>query len=452
MYNFQPNTVYTGKMENVLPYFPENIFHSIVADPPYGLGEEPDVAEVMKAWLDHSYYKPKNKGGFMGKVWDAFVPQPVQWTQAYRTLKPGGFAVIASGTRTVDWMCMGLRFAGFKIRDIIPWHYGTGFPKSMDVSKMIDKGAGAEREKLHISSITGARKKSTIDDKNGKDDRTFSNKETVTNYITAPATDAAKQWDGYGTALKPATELFILAQKPISEKTIAKNVLLHGTGCLNINGCRIAFTSDQDKATAVWGRGTEILSGNYVAGTGSKTSGRTNIEPNDAGRWPANLILDPHMSAVMDRMAPDAGAFAAVSGGKCGKSKGIYGDYKEKGNGEDIFYADSGGASRFFYCAKPTEGERNKGFTTEHYLGDFPNGNDHVTVKPIELMRWLVRLVTPKNGIVCDPFAGSGSTICGANMEGLPWVAVEMDERNASICNIRVKAWNPEKYIPQELF
>lgn len=452
MYKFQPNTVYAGKMEIVLPHFPPEIFHSIVCDPPYGLGDEPNVMEVMKAWLDHSYYQVKNKGGFMGKQWDAFVPQPVQWKEAYRVLKPGGFAVVACGTRTVDWMGMALRFAGFQIRDIIPWHYGTGFPKSMDISKQIDKEHGAERKKLHVSSVTGKRNKSTIDDKAGKENRTYSNKKAVTNYATVPSTEDAKQWDGYGTALKPATELFILAQKPITEKTIAKNVLNHGTGCLNINGCRIAFTSDQDKATAVWGRGTEILSGNYVAGTNSKTSGRTNIEPNDAGRWPANLILDPYAAAIMDKMAPKAGAFAAGYSGKSGESKGIYGDYKEKGNGEDIFYADSGGASRFFYCAKPTEYERNKGFTTEDYLGEFPNGNDHVTVKPIELMRWLVRLVTPKGGTTCDPFAGSGSTICGASVEGINWTAIDMDERNKKICDIRVKAWNHEKYTVQRLF
>lgn len=204
---------------------------AIVTDPPYGLSKQPDMAEVLRHWLAGDDYV-SNGRGFMGKSWDSFVPGPATWREAFRCLKPGGWAVVFAGSRTQDLMSVSLRLAGFEVMDVGQWLYGSGFPKSLDISKAIDKAAGAEREVIGRSEngIAG-----------GSGEFTAGNAASAgfkAEYdITAPATDAAKQWDGWGTALKPGYEPFILCRKPL-DGTYANNVLKHGVGALNIDGTR----------------------------------------------------------------------------------------------------------------------------------------------------------------------------------------------------------------------
>lgn len=495
-----------GKAEKKLKDFPDNFFDSCVTDPPYGLK-------------------------FMNKQWDYDIPPVTTWRQVYRVLKPGAYILVACATRTQHRMACNIEDAGFEIRDVITWHYGSGFPKSMDISKAIDKAAGVEREKGKITSVTGARNKSTIDDRAGKDNRTFSNKEPVINYESIPATDAAKQWDGYGTALKPATEFWTLARKPLSEATIAQNVLKHGTGGLNIDAARVSFAGEEDKNSAAWGRGTNILGGNYV---GAKHgNGKENIEANPKGRWPANLILSHHPDCVcvgskkvkgtftgngdarvgenskgavtpirrgtgvdrtdqdgletveawqcvdgcpvkeLDKQAPNVDAFAPVARGQNGSSRGIYGDFEQKGDNGRSFHdsGQRGGASRFFYCAKADSFERNKGCENLYWEKKkdrffliskseydlLPEqsraaGNIHVTVKPIDFMRYLVKMITPKYGNVLDPFNGSGSTGIASKLELMNYTGIDMLLENIIISNARIDAWHPPKYIEQTLF
>lgn len=209
----------------------DNSIDAIVTDPPYGLSKQPKMEEVLKHWLAGDDYNATGSG-FMGKTWDSFVPGPSIWKEAYRCLKPGAWDVVFAGSRTQDLMALSLRLAGFEIMDTGMWLYGSGFPKSLDISKAIDKSLGAEREvigtKIKARSTSGNSALPTIDG------------ETVYKEfnITKPSTDQAKKWEGWGTALKPAYEPFILARKPL-DGTYANNVLKHGVGGLNIDGCRL---------------------------------------------------------------------------------------------------------------------------------------------------------------------------------------------------------------------
>lgn len=395
-----------GLAEEKLEGFADSYFDSCVSDVPYGLK-------------------------FMGKKWDYEIPPVSTFKQILRVLKPGAHILIACGTRTQHRMASNIEDAGFEIRDVITWHYGSGFPKNLDIIKSIKKEL-----------------KTTDQD--------------ILN---------TENWDGYGTALKPATEFWTLARKPIDQKTIAQNVLKHGTGGLNLAACKIPFVNQSDKEGAVWGRGTNILGGNYV---GAKhTSGKKHIQPDPDGRFPANLILDELSAKELDMQAPKTGAFAPVKKGSGSKTENIYGKYSENGDDGRSFY-DAGllaGASRFFYCAKSDTYERNKG--CEHLFWKKQNdihiliskeeydilsekeraqGNVHVTVKPINLMRWLVKLITPKYGHCLDPFNGSGTTGIACKLEFLNYTGIEKMEENCIISQCRLDAWNPERYLQPNLF
>jgi site-specific DNA-methyltransferase (adenine-specific) len=325
------NKIIHGDNVEVLKTYPENFFHSVVTDPPYGLK-------------------------FMNKHWDYDVPQVEFWREVLRVLKPGGYVLSFGGTRTYHRMAVNIEDAGFIIRDQLQWIYGSGFPKSLNIGKAVDKFQGNEREKIG-------------------------------------------EWEGYGTVLKPANEPICLAMKPLSEKNFAENVLKHGAGGLNIEASRIGNGREQSQSQS------------QVA---DRTKDNCNYYSKELGRFPSNVILDEEAGAML--------------------------------NGE----------ARFFYCSKASSSERNAGmrWDSEKKLesgiqrgsyGSF-NGrsnyykNYHVSVKPLNLMRYLVRLVTPKGGIVLEPFAGSGTTLLAAKKEGFEFVGIERELEYCKIAEQRLEA------------
>lgn len=437
------NSIYTGKMEVVLKDFPDNCVDSIVTDPPYGLK-------------------------FMGKHWDYAVPTVAQWKEAFRVLKPGGFLLSFGGTRTYHRMVVNIEDAGFEIRDQIQWLYSSGFPKSMDISKALDRQAGAEREVIGKYKPPNGKEWNLKQDGNPDGDHSaglFTSSGTRTLDVTAPSTEAAKEWDGWGTALKPANEPICVARKPV-EGTVADNILAWGTGGMNVDGCRVPFQNKDDQDSAMWGRGTDILGGNFVGAFHG--NGKVNIDADPKGRWPANVIMDGFAGEELDRQTGIL-TTGAKNGVYVGWGKeGIYNPGKEY---QQYSTGDSGGASRFFYCPKPDNFERNKGLKdfekkpggmVSNYSGQHitrrdggapgPRANNHPTVKPIDLMRYLVRLVTPKGGVCLDPFCGSGPTLIGAKMELMYYIGIDDDEANIPLAEARVKAWNPDLYKAQQLF
>jgi hypothetical protein len=364
----------------------------------------------------------------MGKKWDSSgIAYSVElWSECLRVLKSGGHLLAFSGSRTYHRMVVAIEDAGFEIRDQIMWVYGSGFPKSLDISKAIDKSAGAERTVVG-SKITGGIKRARPDDAEG-----YSHSYSVGQVevpITTPATDEAQQWSGWGTALKPAHEPIVMARKPI-DGTVANNVLKHGVGGINIEACRVGTEGGTAGAGAGAGAGARVF-GNGLNGTFGK--------PVDGlGRFPANFIHDGSEEVLA--LFPDS---TSKSGGKSGTNANPMSWTEENKDRDRVGHDDSGSAARFFYCAKASKAERNAG------LGELPSANFHPTVKPIALMRYLVRLVTPPNGTVLDPFAGSGSTLVAAILEGFSPVGMELTADYLPIINARVEwALNQEPDQP----
>ena len=408
---------------------PNNAVDSIVTDPPYGLSDNKYVAETITKWINGERdFIPDGKG-FMGKAWDAFVPPPAIWDECLRVLKPGGHLLAFFGTRTQDIGALAIRLAGFEIRDSVAWLYGSGFPKSMDISKAIDKQAGAERK------VVGK-------DKSGKSSRAFQSLEETTagEYnITAPATDAAKQYDGWGTALKPAHEPIVVARKPISESTVANNVLLWGTGGLNIDASRVG---NENRINPPVGDLSSIGSSRTKPiGEGTSVS----------GRFPANLILSHSEDCVeISEGASISTPAEEVSGGIWHKSTGkpagpTYSDVAPVYHcvpGCPVAELDkqSDGSSRFFYVAKASKKDRNEGMTDTN--------NSHPTVKPTALMEYLVKLVTPEGGTVLDPFTGSGSTGKAALLNGFKFIGCELTEDYLPIIEGRLRFAEDNRHKP----
>lgn len=368
----------------------DNSVDSIVTDPPYGID-------------------------FMGKKWDYDVPSTAIWEQCLRVLKPGGYLLAFAGTRTQHRMAVRIEDAGFEIRDMIAWVYGSGFPKSHNISKALDK---------------------------------------------VSATDDAKKWDGWGTALKPALEPITVARKPLEEKTVASNVLKYGTGGINIDKSRIPTNPDVDD-TRLGGKGswkTDGMAKNVYEG------GYAGIEnpSSPLGRFPANLIHDG--SEEVTELFPNAKAGGATKAHKRNdENENAYGKYE--GVVDFDSYADNGSAARFFYVPKTTKKDRNDGLDTFNAkataASEFrpnhaekaeqgedgnpygrwkPEKNNHPTVKPTDLMRYLVTMVTPKGGTTLDPFMGSGSTGRGAKLGGFNFVGIELDPEYFVLAKARIDA------------
>lgn len=349
---------------------------SIVTDPPYGLSElKPAmVVKALEAWISGDRSHVPDARGFMGKAWDAFVPPPAVWDECMRVLKPGGHLLAFAGSRTFDLMGLSIRLAGFEIRDSIAWLYGSGFPKSLDVSKAIDKAAGAEREVVK-EGTRGANRPYVSGQSQGKSYRFGGDAST-----TAPATDAARDWDGWGTALKPAFEPIVVARKPLGG-SVAANVLAYGTGALNIDATRVE-ASGRRKIESVGRTDPGTLYGSGL--DGSRAAGVT-----DEGRWPTNVVLDESQATELDRQS-------GVSTSRVGKPRSASSGAGWGMTATGSEYDDEGGASRFFptfrYEAKAPSAER------PSIVDEQGNTVQHPTVKPLDLMRYLIRLVTPRGG------------------------------------------------------
>jgi len=400
----------------------DNSVDSIVTDPPYGLS-------------------------FMGKKWDYDVPSVDIWREALRVLKPGGHLLAFGGTRTYHRLVVAIEDAGFEIRDQVQWIYGQGFPKSLDISKAIDKAAGIEREVVgrYKSPEAPTRLNTT------SSEAMFHSKQLADAELTAPSTDAAKQWSGWGTALKPANEPICLARKPLEKGlTIAQNVQRWGTGGLNIDASRIGAESIPRKAH----------DGDKYAGFKGNTQGEyKGIVGYSQGRFPANVILDEAAGEMLDEQT----GFLAPSGNKRpSKGDAIFGSAVETRTipGVNSYsHEGGGGASRFFYCAKASTSERNAGCegmpkkapVGEYGLtGDTGNpqqtphkhearANFHPTVKPIKLMEYLIKLITPPGGIVLDPFMGSGTTGVAARRLGINFTGIELNPEYFEIARARIE-------------
>lgn len=370
--------LHLGDCLDVLRRMANDSVDSIVTDPPYGLS-------------------------FMGCKWDYDVPAVEVWAECLRVLKPGGHLLAFAGTRTQHRMAVRIEDAGFEIRDMIAWVYGSGFPKSLDVSKALDKAAGAVRE------VVGHDAEKAKQQTRAVSTAAYGDYQGNPGDITAPATDAARQWQGWGTALKPALEPITVARKPFAG-TVAENVLEHGTGALNIDGCRVG-TSKNVPASP---RGMQDrIYGAYGAQTGAESGHNPNL-----GRWPANLIHDGSDEVLAGFPQQTSGSHAA------GVRKGM-GFHGADGDGGPAIEGSTGGAARFFYCAKASKADRGA-------------GNNHPTVKPTDLMRYLCRLVTPAGGTVLDPYTGSGSTGKAAVLEGFRFIGIERDPESFKIAKTRI--------------
>lgn len=418
----------------------ENSVDSVVCDPPYGLGDPPDVLEMLRAWLDTGHLDIKGRG-FMAAAWDAFVPQPALWREVYRVLKPGGHALTFAGTRTVDVMGLSLRIAGFEVRDQLAWCYGQGFPKALDVSKALDAAVGAEREVVGSKfGLPGYRLGPTGNNDVYGDGLANGSAKCE---ITAPTTDLAKQYHDWKTALKPAYEPVLLCRKPL-DGTVAANVMAWGTGGLNIGATRTPapgeMTGAQKQSAQAGGREGKVL-GKMTGTEGNRVDGALQ------GRYPTNLLLDREAARMLDEQngVRTSGKVTRVYEPTTETSQSM--GAKKRKLSPDTVYSDSGGVSRYFpmfdfgaadeehaadmlrlfYHGKVTKKERNS-------AGE----NTHPTLKPIALMAWLCRLVTPPGGVVLDPFMGSGSCGIAAVQEGFQYVGVERDTAYFEIAQRRV--------------
>jgi len=394
-----------------------------VTDPPYGLGDEPDPADVMRAWAN-GMDPDVGGGGFMGEDWDSFVPAPNTFEAIYGSLLPGAPMLCFAGSRTADWMGMSLRFAGFERRDTIQYLFGSGFPKSLAIGKAIDDAKDAERKVVGESKYAANRTERDGSALNAAHDGSLT--EEGRRKITAPATDEAERWDGYGTALAPAHEPVILAMKP-KDGTFAENALRHGVAGLNIDQARIETNEEIPDFDRFDSHG-EIEPG------GDNPSKRTG-DGTGQGRWPANVVLDEAAAELVDRQSgvlPARGHVnQSTSGGGSGNTVNPGPAFESNHHKRDELKED-GGASRFFYTAKASKSDRNAGL---------PPGeeNTHPTVKPTDLMGWLLRLVEmPERNLILDPFCGSGTTLYVAQQMGLPAIGIEQDEESCELASKRL--------------
>ena len=388
-----------------MPTLEADSVDTIITDPPYGLS-------------------------FMGKDWDRGVPGEHFWREALRVAKPGCHILAFGGTRTFHRLTCAIEDAGWEIRDCVMWVYGSGFPKSLDVSKAIDKAAGIERPR--VVGTTGT-----------------NNTQSRGEYKCGEAISGeAIKWQGWGTALKPAWEPIILARKPI-EGTVAANVQKYGTGAMNIDGSRVKWAGTKDAAAAAVSFTNSMKRGTVAPPTSLPTIyNKPPYEPEKmTGRFPANLIHDGSEEVLegFPRTASNSGTPFTRKKYDGGPTGGFTSGCSEEQTVS--FYGDVGSASRFFYCAKASKADREEGM--DGGVGALRDGgranteprhNGHPTVKPTALMRYLCRLITPPGGIILDPFMGSGSTGKAAMLEGFDFIGIELEPQYLEIAEARINA------------
>lgn len=446
-----------GDCIDYMAHMPYNSVSSIVTDPPYHLlsivkrfGKESSAPAQFGT--DGAY--SRHSTGFMGKKWDGgdIAHDPETWAECLRVAKPGAYLLAFGGTRTFHRLAVAIEDAGWEIRDCVMWVYGSGFPKSHDVSKAIDKESGIAR-KVIGKGISGKMLRA-----NGQNESPYQQgKDRIDFDITAPSTDAAKEWEGWGTALKPAWEPIIMARKPV-EGTVASNVLKYGTGAINIDASRIEIDNET----------VPINKLEEWSGFGQMKQPDYKQEINTKGRWPANLIHDGSEEVL--ELLPNTESVMSKRGNGIGT--GYHGSDAEWDTVRG--HEDSGSVARFFYCAKASQEDRNEGVDlNEVSIGhnrfdqcktcggyifqnkDRPSacqcevplrkhntvkGNSHPTVKPIALMRYLCKLVTPPDGVVFDPFMGSGSTGKAALLEGFNFIGCELEDDYFKIAQQRIRS------------
>lgn len=438
--------IFCGDSRELLKKVPDNSIDAVVTDPPYGLN-------------------------FMGKKWDYDVPQAELWAECLRVLKPGGHLLSFFGQRTYHRGVVQIEDAGFEIRDQIMWVYGSGFPKSLNIGKAIDKSKNVKRP------IIGKRKHPTLVDTSKIEEMANAahgnNKWKREWDITGAGCIESQQWKGWGTALKPAHEPVVLARKSVVG-TIANNILNFGTGALNIDKCRIPTSDKLGGGMVSMGR-PEVSEGwdrpwmhnEEITKCKSRESAEKVKLAEELGRWPANLIHDGSEEVLA--CFPEAkGQQGSTTGEEPSiKTNNVYGKFN--GKPATTPRGDKGSAARFFYCAKVNRKDREEGCESlqhrfpEEVTGDRKEGSDglnnpradagrisgsknhHPTVKPTDLMRYLCRLITPPNGVILDPFMGSGSTGKAALLEGFRFVGIEKEPEYFEVAKLRIgKAYENE--------
>ena len=405
-----------------------------------------DCIEGLKLLDDESIdavvTDPPYELGFMGKSWDkSGIANNIElWKEVLRVLKSGGHLLAFGGTRTYHRMTCAIEDAGFQIRDCIMWVYGSGFPKSLNIGKAIDKQMGISQK------VVGFRKAHDFAGAKGSMMTGHATQAGSTDIdITIAVSQEAKQWEGWGTAVKPSLEPIVLARKPLSEKTVAENVLKWGTGGINIDGCRVELSeNDNDLA-----RENKIDKGIFGIGNNNNNAQQRKekgLPP--VGRFPANLIHDGSEEVLS--------FFPDVEEESEGVQKNLLNAFVEK---------QLINSSRFFYCAKASKSERNEGLSGKKkitsdgreksidnpfLLGETERFNHHPTVKPIALMSYLIKLITPPKGIVLDPFAGSGSTFLATRKLGFNFIGFEKEANYCEIAESRIQAFLEQKKLGEE--
>jgi DNA modification methylase len=441
-------------------------FHAIVCDPPYHLTNR--VVDWAGFSDPHQGGRGKPKStraaerGFMGKSWDGgdVAFRPTTWQAAYRVLKPGGHLLAMGGTRTFHRLVCAIEDAGFEIRDTIAWLYGSGFPKSLDVSKAIDRAAGAEREVIGFdeAKFRPNRDKHLLAGLAGGGGKLKADNGAT---LTSAATDAAKQWEGWGTALKPAMELICVARKPLSEGTVAGNVLKHGTGALNIDASRVG-TEVRTQAAEVPNLRRADRGQNGATNDGRDAdnyecykaeTGRA--ERTYVGRWPSNVCHDgsPEVLAAFAKAGESSTGRPGCAGKEYGMQANVYGEFNPKVyNGGHV---DTGTPARFFKEC-PSEPDNHGQPSMDRFRYDSKAGahereGGHPTVKPVSLMEWLLGLVVPPGGKVLDPFCGTGSTLVAADRLGIDAVGIEQDPKTCADAEAKIKRMRARRMIGDDV-
>lgn len=418
--------------------------------------------EVLKMMIEDEVFvdsivtDPPYELGFMGRSWDStgIAFQKETWELCFKVLKPGGHLLAFSGSRTYHRIAVAIEDAGFEIRDQVMWLYGSGFPKSMNIGKTLDKKLGNER----VAVGERTRNVKPFDDGNG-----WNSNNTTGNHIY---TKGNSEWEGWGTALKPAHEPLVLARKPLSEKSVVDNVLKHRTGGINIDECRVEGNTENVERKKVVRKSRDENGVWTNNNSGMKAEGSEYADADPRGRFPSNVMHDG--SDVVKDIFPNTKSSNVSRERKAGTEFGQSSGWNKHNNVDSGLmpaYGDEGSASRYFYCAKTSKAERNQGLDNfpikqtqgggggiGNYKDDVnsasgkfgsekaPSKNTHPTVKPIKLMKYLCRLITPKGGTVLDPFMGSGSTGMAAKEENFEFVGIEKEEQYFNIASARIES------------